>query len=54
MFKIIYPDRYFTWTITLVVLVTMFLWGAIERFAIEQDARASETIYLTQNLLQHK
>lgn len=38
MFRVIYPNRYLVWTIVLVSIMALLLWGAIERFGIEQEA----------------
>ena len=37
MFKIIHPNRWLIWTVALIVMIFIVVWGAIERYAIEQE-----------------
>ena len=37
MFRIIHPNRWFIWTIALIVMIFIVVWGAIQRYAIEQE-----------------
>lgn len=37
MFKIVYPNRWFIWTIAILVVIAMLLWWAIEIYSIEQE-----------------
>ncbi|MEK9175171.1 MAG: hypothetical protein AAB795_01105 [Patescibacteria group bacterium] len=37
MFRVIYPNRYFFWAIALLVIFGIAMWGAVERFGIEQE-----------------
>lgn len=37
MFRIIHPNRWFIWTIALIVMIFIVVWGAVERYAIEQE-----------------
>lgn len=37
MFRIIHPNRWLIWTIALIVMIFIIVWGAIQRYAIEQE-----------------
>ena len=37
MFHIIHSNRWFIWTIALIVMIFIVVWGAVERYAIEQE-----------------
>jgi len=37
LFETIHPNRWFVWTIALIVMIFTVVWGAIERYAIEQE-----------------
>lgn len=37
MLRIIHPNRWFIWTIALIVMVFIVVWGAVQRYAIEQE-----------------
>ena len=37
MFRTIHPNRWLIWTIALIVMIFIVVWGAIQRYAIEQE-----------------
>ena len=41
MFRIIHPNRWFIWTIALIVMIFIVVWGAVERYAIEQETETA-------------
>ncbi len=40
MLRIIHPNRWLVWTIALIVMIFIVVWGAIERYAIEQEVES--------------
>ena len=51
MFRIIHPNRWFIWTISLIVMIFIVVWGAIQRYAIEQEYQyTSNEIYYSVRL----
>lgn len=44
MLRIIHPNRWFIWTIAIIVAVFIVVWGAVERFNTEQAAYSTLTI----------
>lgn len=51
MFKVIHPNRWLIWTIALIVMIFIVVWGAVERYAIEQEySYTGEEIYYSVRL----
>lgn len=54
MLSIIYPNRWLCWTIAIVLVIFIILWGVVERYSIEQDIAISEAEFLYTVRIQRK
>lgn len=54
MFRIVHPNRWFIWTLVIVLIMAVFVWYKIEMVIIEADERAMDVQLSTKFFEQKK